>query len=64
MLLKYSVNKIEFKEKGLSTLKPRKIWFDETIQRLNVDSRGELLGENSKEMIPCTNYPTKWNLED
>ena len=42
---KYSINKIEFKEKGLSTLKPRKIWFDETIQRLNVDERGELLGE-------------------
>ena len=42
---KYSINKIEFKEQGLSTLKPRKIWFDETVQRLNVDSRGELLGE-------------------
>ena len=42
---KYTINKIEFKEKGLSTLKPRKIWFDETIQRLNVDERGELLGE-------------------
>ena len=42
---KYMINKIEFKEQGLSTLKPRKIWFDETVQRLNVDSRGELLGE-------------------
>ncbi len=42
---KYTINKIEFKEHGLSTLKPRKIWFDETVQRLNVDSRGELLGE-------------------
>ena len=42
---KYMINKIEFKEHGLSTLKPRKIWFDETVQRLNVDSRGELLGE-------------------
>ncbi|MEL0183134.1 MAG: DNA gyrase/topoisomerase IV subunit A, partial [Bacteroidota bacterium] len=38
---KYTINKIEFKEKGLSTLKPRKIWFDETVQRLNVDARGE-----------------------
>ena len=45
IVTKYSVNKVEFKEKGLSTLKPRKIWFDETIQRLNVDNRGELLGE-------------------
>jgi len=45
IVTKYSVSKIEFKEKGLSTLKPRKIWFDETIQRLNVEDRGELLGE-------------------
>lgn len=37
------------KEKGLSTLKPRKIWFDDTVQRLNVDNRGELLGEFKKE---------------
>ena len=42
---KYSVNKVIFKEKGLSTLKPRKIWFDDTVQRLNVDDRGDLLGE-------------------
>ena len=26
-------------------MKPRKIWFDDTIQRLNVDGRGELIGE-------------------
>ena len=45
IVTKYTVSKIEFKEKGLSTLKPRKIWFDETIQRLNVENRGELLGE-------------------
>ena len=37
--------RIDFKEKGLSTLKPRKIWFDETINRLNVDEKGYLLGE-------------------
>ncbi len=45
IVTKYSVKKIEFKEKGLSTLKPRKIWFDEIVQRINVDNRGELLGE-------------------
>ena len=45
IVTKYSVKKIEFKEKGMSTLKPRKIWFDETVQRINVDGRGELLGE-------------------
>ena len=42
---KYPIKKIEIKEKGISTLLPRKIWFDETVQRLNVDGRGELLGE-------------------
>ena len=42
---KYPIKKIEIKEKGISTLLPRKIWFDDTVQRLNVDGRGELLGE-------------------
>ncbi|AXG74748.1 DNA gyrase/topoisomerase IV subunit A [Flavobacterium arcticum] len=42
---KYPIRKIELKEKGISTLKPRRIWFDETVQRLNVEGRGELLGE-------------------
>ncbi|SHI72660.1 topoisomerase-4 subunit A [Arenibacter nanhaiticus] len=42
---KYSVKRIELKEKGVSTLKPRKIWFDDIVRRLNVDGRGELLGE-------------------
>ena len=45
IITKYSVRTIELKEKGLSTLKPRKIWFDDTVRRLNVDDRGELLGE-------------------
>ena len=45
LVTKYSVKKIELKEKGISTLKPRKIWFDEAVQRLNVDERGELIGE-------------------
>ena len=41
---KYSILRIELKEKGVSTLKPRDIWFDETIRRLNFDDRGTLLG--------------------
>jgi topoisomerase-4 subunit A len=45
LVTKHSVKKIELKEKGISTLKPRKIWFDETVQRLNVDNRGDLIGE-------------------
>jgi topoisomerase IV subunit A len=42
---KYPIKKIELKEKGISTLLPRKVWYDETVQRLNTDARGELLGE-------------------
>lgn len=45
LISKYPIKKIELKEKGISTLKPRKIWFDDTVQKLNVDGRGELLGE-------------------
>lgn len=45
LLTKYAVKKVELKEKGVSTLKPRKIWFDDTVRRLNLDGIGELLGE-------------------
>jgi topoisomerase-4 subunit A len=45
LVTKYPIKKIELKEKGISTLLPRKIWYDDTVQRLNVDARGELLGE-------------------
>ncbi|MBQ4801917.1 DNA gyrase/topoisomerase IV subunit A [Aquimarina sp. MMG015] len=45
IVTKYNIKKIELKELGVSTLKPRKIWFDDTVRRLNVDGRGELLGE-------------------
>jgi len=45
LVTKFTVKRVELKEKGVSTLKPRKIWFDDTVQRLNVDGRGELIGE-------------------
>ena len=45
MVTKKTIRKIEMKSEGVSTLKPRKIWFDDVVQRLNVDARGELLGE-------------------
>jgi topoisomerase-4 subunit A len=32
---KYPIKKIEIKEKGISTLLPRKVWYDDTVQRLN-----------------------------
>ncbi len=45
LVTKLTIKRVELKEKGVSTLKPRKIWFDDTVQRLNVDGRGELIGE-------------------
>lgn len=43
-LTKYPIKKIELKDEGVSTLGARKIWFDPTVKRLNVDGRGQLLG--------------------
>mgnify|MGYP001490755323 CR=1 FL=1 len=44
ILTKHAVNRIEMKEKGVSTLGARKVWFDEAVKRLNYEERGRLLG--------------------
>ncbi|ACU92004.1 DNA topoisomerase (ATP-hydrolyzing) [Capnocytophaga ochracea DSM 7271] len=44
LVSKYAIKRIELKEKGVSTLKPRKIWFDNIVKRLNTEERGTLLG--------------------
>lgn len=44
LVTKYTVKKVDLKEEGHSTLAPRKIWFDDTVRRLNADARGTLLG--------------------
>ncbi len=44
VVTKYSIKKIVLKEKGVSTLGARDIWFDDTVQRLNTDRRGTFLG--------------------
>ena len=41
---KYPVKSVKFKEKGRSTLSAQKIWYDDTIGRLNKDGNGILLG--------------------
>ena len=41
---KYRLRKIELKEKGVSTIGGRDIWYEAAIGRLNVDERGDLLG--------------------
>jgi topoisomerase IV subunit A len=38
-------HKVTLKEKGLSTLGGRKIWFDDSVNRLNDEGRGKFLGE-------------------
>jgi len=47
LITKYPVQKIVLKEKGVSTLGGRKIWFDDDVFRLNADGRGKFLGEFS-----------------
>ena len=47
LVTKNEVHKVTLKEKGLSTLGGRKIWFDEDVLRLNADGRGKFLGEYS-----------------
>jgi len=47
ILTRNPIHKITLKEKGLSTLGGRKIWFDDAVYRLNVDGRGLYLGEFS-----------------
>ncbi|HPF52266.1 MAG TPA: DNA gyrase/topoisomerase IV subunit A [Draconibacterium sp.] len=49
ILTKYEIHKISLKEKGVSTLGGRKIWFDPDVLRLNADNRGNYLGEFSGE---------------
>jgi topoisomerase IV subunit A len=44
VVTKYSVKKIILKEKGVSTLGARDIWFDDTVKRLNTEKRGTFLG--------------------
>jgi topoisomerase IV subunit A len=49
ILTKHEVYRISLKEKGVSTLGGRKIWFDPDVLRLNAESRGKYLGEFSGE---------------
>lgn len=41
---RYPIKKIELKEEGVSTLSARKIWHDLTVNRLNDEERGDLIG--------------------
>ena len=45
LVSKNSIQKIQLKSKGISTIGGKDIWFDEDIQRLNEDERGLHLGQ-------------------
>ena len=45
LVSKFAVRKIELKEAGVSTLGARKVWYDDTVRRLNADGRGQFLGD-------------------
>ena len=58
ILTKFEIHKIALKEKGVSTLGGRKIWFDEDVRRLNSDNRGMYLGEFSADDMILVIYKT------
>ena len=43
-VIKYPIRSVKLKEKGKSTLDGRKLWFDGTFGKLNIDGKGTLLG--------------------
>ena len=45
ILTRYAIHKISVKEQGESTLGGLKVWFDETVNRLNGEDRGRYIGE-------------------
>ncbi len=45
ILTKAEVHRITLKQKGLSTLGGRKVWFDFDVKRLNYNEEGQYLGE-------------------
>jgi topoisomerase-4 subunit A len=45
ILTKAEIHRIQLKQKGVSTLGGRKVWFDPDVIRLNYDGNGKYLGE-------------------
>ena len=43
-LTKFAVRRIDIKHEGVSTLGSLNVWYDDTVQRINTDGRGILLG--------------------
>ncbi len=45
ILTKYPIHKIKLKEKGESTLGGKKIWYDPEVMRINIQEKGDYIGE-------------------
>ena len=45
LVSKFPIKRIELSEEGVSTLGALKVWYDETVRRLNADGRGTFLGD-------------------
>ena len=64
IVTKNTVKKVNLKSEGFSTLAARKIWFDDAVQRLNVDERGEFLGAfDAEDKILCINQKGELELK-
>ncbi|PCJ82203.1 MAG: DNA topoisomerase IV [Bacteroidetes bacterium] len=74
IVTKFPVKRVELKEAGVSTLGARKVWYDETVRRLNGEGRGEFLGEfhaddkimalQSNGMYVITNFDFSTHFDD
>ena len=65
IVTKNTIKKVELKSEGISTLAARKIWFDDAVHRLNVDERGEFLGEfDAEDKILCINQKGELELKE
>ena len=64
IITKNTVKKVELKSAGVSTLAARKIWFDDAVQKLNVDERGKYLGAfEADDKILCINQAGELELK-
>ena len=63
ILTKADVHRIQLKQKGLSTLGGRKVWYDPDVLRLNYEGDGKYLGEfQGDDMILVTTWSGEYRV--
>lgn len=61
ILSRNPIRSINLKDSGISTLSARKIWFDQSVQRLNVNQAGRYLGEfKGSDKLLCIMQSGTW----